>query len=131
MFAAELAETHGLIVLLSRRKVFVLSDPGVRDMLVAIVHDGRSLEVSVCHEFFEIEGSVAKPTKVVVEECVERTAPYNVVIIADRSGFERCIQSDVHRRVIQYCLDDRCVALGRNRLVGMIEVGVLVVEPQR
>ena len=89
------------------------------------------MEVALANEFFEVECSIAQAAKVVVKVRIERTAPYNVVIIAGRGGFECCIQSYVHRGVVEDRLDDRRVTLGRNCLVRVVEVRVLIVEPQR
>jgi len=131
VFSAELAETHGLVVGFGWGEVLVLGDASERHLLVAVVHDGCALEVTVDDELFEVERAIAEPTEVIVEERVERAAPNHMVVLRRRRRVEPSTQGDLNAGVIQNRLDDRRVSIGRDGLVGMIEVRVLVVEPKR
>ena len=137
----ELAHDDGLLRLVVALRVEMarLDNAGVRDVFVVVVHHRRALEVpDVEHLFFEVDGAPGQIAFGVVEVAVNGSG-VNDRDVADDLALavlvglieEVRVEPDLDVGVFGHLLDPRRVAVGRQALVLVVEVPVVVVVAHR
>ena len=61
--------------------MLMLGDPGIGDILIAIIHHRTALVIPVIGEFFKIKGAIAQPTQLIVKIAIQRPGVEHMVII--------------------------------------------------
>ena len=109
------------------------------DVVVVVVHHGRALEVpDVEHFFFEVDGAPGQVAFGVVEVAVhgagvdDRDLADDLVLAVLVGLVEEVrVEPDLDVGVFRHLLDPRRVAVGRQALVLVVEVPVVVVVAHR
>ena len=116
------------------RKVFVFGYSRIRHIDIAVVDNRVPLIVAFGNFWHKVKRSITEPTKFKIEIGVDRSCPYNMIEFAEynvRIWVKACTESNFYRGVVQNRLDDRRIPVFGYRLIWMIEVTVIFIEPHR